>query len=132
MNMKKMMFMACLAMLTFLITGCEKSSETKKVADKFVEFNKNEDLDGMFEIIYFKDEKTREETKSFMKDKVLKQDNQKKKKKIKSYEFVDETVDDEKGTAVVNYNITYENDSTTKEQVKLKRFDGKWMVDAGK
>ena len=124
------MFMACIAMLTFLIAGCDKSSETKKVADKFVEFNKNEDLDGMFDMMYFKDEKSREEAKSFVKDKIMKQNGQK--KKIKSYEFVDETVDDEKGTAAVNYNITYENDSTSKDQVKLKKVDGKWMVDTGK
>lgn len=128
--MKKMMFMACLVMLTFLFVGCDKSSETKKVADKFVELNKNEDLDGMFDMMYFKDDKTRDQTKAFVKDKISKED--KSKKKIKSYEFIDETVNEEKGTAVVKYNITYENDSIAKEQVKLKEVDGKWMVDTEK
>ena len=128
--MRKMMWMACLAMLTMLIVGCDKSSETKKVADKYMELNKKQDLDGMMDMMSFKSDEAREAMKSMIKEKLA--ENPEKFKKIKNFKFVDETVDEEKGTAVVNYDVFFENDSTAKNQVKLKKVDDKWMVDPGK
>ena len=48
--MRKMMWMACLCMLTTLIVGCNSGSETQKVAEKFMEAQKNEDVDAMFDL----------------------------------------------------------------------------------
>ena len=53
-------------------------------------------------------------------------------KKVKSYSFIDETVDEKQGTAVVNFEIVYDTDSTKKDNVKLKKYDGEWLVDSGK
>ena len=53
-------------------------------------------------------------------------------KKVKSYKFLEETVDKDKGTAVVKFDIVYDNDSTKQDDVKLTKVDGKWMVDSGK
>lgn len=128
--MRKMMWMACLAMLTMLIVGCDKSSETKKVADKYMELNKKQDLDGMMDMMSFKSDEAREAMKTMIKEKLA--ENPEKFKKIKSYKFVDETVDEDKGTAVVNYDVIFENDSTAKNPVKLKKVDNKWMVDSEK
>ncbi len=45
---------------------------------------------------------------------------------------VEETVDKDKGTAVVKFDVVYDSDSTKQDDVKLKKVDGKWMVDSGK
>lgn len=124
------MWMACLAVLAMLMVGCDKSSETQKVAEKYMEFTKNEDVDAMFDMMYFENENAKEGMKAMVKEKISSKSD--KYKKIKSYEFVDETLDKDKGIAVVNFNIVYENDSTADNQVKLKKIDDKWMVDTGK
>lgn len=128
--MRKLMWMACVAMLAMIFVGCDKGSETQKVAEKYMELSKNEDVDGMFEMMYFKNEEARDGMKAMLKEKISKKSENY--KKIKSYEFVDETLDKDKGTAVVNFNVVYENDSTAKSPVKLKKVDDKWMVDVGK
>ena len=125
-----MLWMACLCMLTMMVVGCNSGSETQKVAEKYLELSKNEDVDGMFDMMYFEKDSQREGLKSMVKEKVSnKSDGY---KKIKSYKFIDETVDKEKGTATVNFDIVYDNDSTKQDNVKLKKIDGKWMVDSGK
>ena len=128
--MKKMMWMACLAMLAILFVGCKKGSETQKVAEKYMELNQKEDVDGMFELMYFKKQETKEGMKAMVKEKIAKKPEQF--KKIKSYEFIDETLEEDKGTAVVNFKVVYENDSTANNPVKLKKVDDKWLVDSGK
>ena len=128
--MKKMLWMACLCMLAMMVVGCNSGSETQKVAEKYLELSKNEDIDGMFDMMYFEKDSQKEGLKSMVKEKVSnKSDGY---KKIKSYKFIDETVDKEKGTATVNFDIVYDNDSTKQDNVKLKKIDGKWMVDSGK
>ncbi len=124
------MWMACLCMLTVLMVGCDSRTETQKVAEKYMEVTKNEDVDAMFDMMHFKNNDQKEGMKSMVKEKISKKSDGY--KKIKEYKFVKETVDEEKGTAVVNFDIVYDNDSTKNDDVKLKKFDGKWMVDSGK
>ena len=128
--MKKMMWMACLVLLTMMFVGCKKGSETQKVAEKYMELNQKEDVDGMFDIMYFEKQSTKESMKAMVKEKIANKPEQF--KKIKSYEFVDETLDEDKGTAVVNFKVVYVNDSTANNTVKLKKVDDKWLVDSGK
>ncbi len=128
--MKKMMWMACLCMLAMLIVSCEKKSETRIVAEKYMEATKNEDVDAMFELIHFDKAEEKEGMKAMVKEKISQRSEAY--KKVKSYSFIDETVDEKKGTAVVNFNIVYDTDSTKKDNVKLKKYDGEWMVDGGK
>lgn len=125
-----MMWMACLCMLTLLIAGCESKTETRKMAEKYMEASKNEDVDAMFDLMHFDKAEDKEAMKSMVKEKVSKKSEGY--KKVKSYTFVDETVDEEKGTALVNFDIVYDNDSTKQDHVKLKKYDGQWMVDGGK
>ena len=128
--MRKMIWMACLCMLMVAVASCDRKSETQKVAEKYLEYSKNEDIDGMFDMIDFEKESDRDGMKSMVKEKISEKSSGY--KKIKSYDFVEETVDADKGTAVVKFDIVYENDSTTQDNVKLKKVDGKWMVDGGK
>ena len=125
-----MMWMACLCMLAMLIVSCEKKSETRIVAEKYMEATKNEDVDAMFELIQFDKAEEKEGMKAMVKEKISQRSEAY--KKVKSYSFIDETVDEKKGTAVVNFNIVYDTDSTKKDNVKLKKYDGEWMVDGGK
>ncbi len=125
-----MMWMACLCMLAMLIVSCEKKSETRIVAEKYMEATKNEDVDAMFELIHFDKAEEKEGMKAMVKEKISQRSEAY--KKVKSYSFIDETVDEKKGTAVVNFNIVYDTDSTKKDNVKLKKYDGEWMVDGGK
>ena len=125
-----MMWMACLCMLAMLIVSCEKKSETRIVAEKYMEATKNEDVDAMFELIHFDKAEEKEGMKAMVKEKISQRSEAY--KKVKSYSFIDETVDEKKGTAVVNFNIVYDTDSTKKDNVKLKKYDGEWLVDSGK
>ena len=125
-----MMWMACLCMLTMLVVSCDKKSETQKVAEKYMEATKNEDVDAMFELMHFDKAEQKEGMKAMVKEKISQRSEAY--KKVKSYSFIDETVDEKKGTAVVNFNIVYDTDSTKKDNVKLKKYDGEWMVDGGK
>ena len=44
------MWMACLCMLAMLVANCgKKISETQELAEKYMEAQKNEDVDAMFE-----------------------------------------------------------------------------------
>lgn len=128
--MKKMMWMACLCMLTMLVVSCDKKSETQKVAEKYMEATKNEDVDAMFELMHFDKAEQKEGMKAMVKEKISQKSEGY--KKVKSYSFIDETVDEKQGTAVVNFEIVYDTDSTKKDNVKLKKYDGEWLVDSGK
>ena len=125
-----MMWMACLCMLAMLIVSCEKKSETRIVAEKYMEATKNEDVDAMFELIHFDKAEEKEGMKAMVKEKISQKSEGY--KKVKSYSFIDETVDEKQGTAVVNFEIVYDTDSTKKDNVKLKKYDGEWLVDSGK
>ena len=124
------MWMACLCMLAMLIVSCEKKSETRIVAEKYMEATKNEDVDAMFELMHFDKAEQKEGMKAMVKEKISQKSEGY--KKVKSYSFIDETVDEKQGTAVVNFEIVYDTDSTKKDNVKLKKYDGEWMVDGGK
>lgn len=128
--MRKMMWMACLCMLTMLVVSCDKKSETQKVAEKYMEATKNEDVDAMFELMHFDKAEQKEGMKAMVKEKISQKSEGY--KKVKSYSFIDETVDEKNGTAVVNFEIVYDTDSTKKDNVKLKKYDGEWLVDSGK
>ena len=128
--MEKMMWMACLCMLTMLVVSCDKKSETQKVAEKYMEATKNEDVDAMFELMHFDKAEQKEGMKAMVKEKISQKSEGY--KKVKSYSFIDETVDEKQGTAVVNFEIVYDTDSTKKDNVKLKKYDGEWLVDSGK
>jgi hypothetical protein len=125
-----MMWMACLCMLTMLVVSCDKKSETQKVAEKYMEATKNEDVDAMFELMHFDKAEQKEGMKAMVKEKISQKSEGY--KKVKSYSFIDETVDEKQGTAVVNFEIVYDTDSTKKDNVKLKKYDGEWLVDSGK
>ena len=128
--MRKMMWMACLCMLTMLVVSCDKKSETQKVAEKYMEATKNEDVDAMFELMHFDKAEQKEGMKAMVKEKISQKSEGY--KKVKSYSFIDETVDEKQGTAVANFEIVYDTDSTKKDNVKLKKYDGEWLVDSGK
>lgn len=128
--MRKMMWMACLCMLTMLVVSCDKKSETQKVAEKYMEATKNEDVDAMFELMHFDKAEQKEGMKAMVKEKISQKSEGY--KKVKSYSFIDETVDEKQGSAVVNFEIVYDTDSTKKDNVKLKKYDGEWLVDSGK
>ncbi|MBO4657997.1 MAG: DUF4878 domain-containing protein [Prevotella sp.] len=129
--MRKMMWMACLCMLAMLVANCgKKISETQELAEKYMEAQKNEDVDAMFDLMHFENDNQKEGMKAMVKEKITKKSDGY--KKVKSYSFVEETVDAEKGTATVKFDIVYDNDSTKQDNVKLKKYDGKWMVDSGK
>lgn len=129
--MKKLLWMACICMLAMVYVGCDSKTETQKVAEKYMEFSKNEDVDAMFDMMYFKDDSRKETFKAMVKEKISKKSENY--KKVKEYSFKEETVDKEKGSAVVKFNVIYENSTDSASQdVKLKNIDGKWMVDSGK
>ena len=78
-----MMWMACLCMLTTLIVGCNSGSETQKVAEKFMEAQKNEDVDAMFDLMYFKNDSQKEGMKALLNEKISNKSEGY--KKVKSY-----------------------------------------------
>ena len=80
------MWMACLCMLTMLVVSCDKKSETQKVAEKYMEATKNEDVDAMFELMHFDKAEQKEGMKAMVKEKISQKSEGY--KKVKSYSFM--------------------------------------------
>lgn len=129
--MKKVLFaiVACL-IAAFMITSCGGSNTPRDVAEKAMKCVKNKDYDGLVKMVNVSDEE-KESMAAMMKTKVGQ--NADESKDIKSYEFVDEQIDEEAGTAIVKFKVVSKDDSERTETMKLERNgDGQWLLSAKK
>ena len=130
--MKKVLSLAAVCLFVLALCSCGSSNTPEAVTTKAIKCIIDKDYDGYVDLMYFKKEKSSEDMKqivALVKDKMDKEVDQK--KGIKDYKVGTPTIEDNK--AVVPYTLTYGNDETKEDKMKLvKTEDGKWMIDSGK
>lgn len=134
--MKNLLKLFALAAMVVMFGGCSKPNTPSGVAEQAMSCLKSKDYKGYVDLLYFSDkvkkedlEKTKQQYVSILESKMSEEFD--KQGGIKKYEVASENITD--STANVKMNITYGNDSTKVEDMKL-RMDkgGDWKLDSGK
>ncbi|MBR2234754.1 MAG: DUF4878 domain-containing protein [Prevotella sp.] len=129
--MKKMivMFTMCLMMMA-MMTSCGSSHENtpRGVAEAAVKYLSKKDWKGYMDLTDANDKQ--KEVMAQMLEKMGKQLDDK--GGMKSYEFVDEDIDEENGTATITVKVTYENQTSEDNKMKMLKKDGKWLLSSEK
>ena len=122
------MFTMCLMMALMVSCGKSHDNTPKGVAIAGVECLADKDYDGYMELT----DATKEQKKvmSQMLEKVGKEGEEK--GGMKSYEVVNEDVDEEKGTATVTVKIVYGNGEEKTNTMKCVKKDDKWLLSSDK
>ena len=129
--MKKIlvMFTMCLMMMA-VMTSCGSSHENtpRGVAEAAVKCLANKDYKGYMNLTNATDQQ--KQAMAQMLEKVGQQVDEK--GGMKSYEIVDEQVDEEKGTATVTVKVVYENETSEDNKMKMVKKDGDWLLTTDK
>ena len=131
--MKKVFLAIMVCVLAGVMTSCSSSSP-RSVAEKSLDCIMNEDYRGYFDCVYFPEDKKQEKEGyiSMVEEKAQKSKESGKatsSKKITSYKFISEEINEETGVAKEVFEVTYDDGSTKQETVDLKKEeDGKWYV----
>ncbi len=129
--MKKMivMFTMCLMMMA-MMTSCGSSHENtpRGVAEAAVKYLSKKDWKGYMDLTDANDKQ--KEAMAQMLEKMGQQLDDK--GGMKSYEFVDEDIDEENGTATITVKVTYENQTSEDNKMKMLKKDGKWLLSSEK
>ena len=129
--MKKMivMFTMCLMMMA-MMTSCGSSHENtpRGVAEAAVKCLSKKDWKGYMDLTDANDKQ--KEVMAQMLEKMGQQLDDK--GGMKSYEFVDEDIDEENGTATITVKVTYENQTSEDNKMKMLKKDGKWLLSSEK
>lgn len=131
--MKKLLSMMAVCLMVMALSACGGSTNTPEgVTEKAIKCIADKDYKGYVELMHFNKEKSAEDMQqivALIKDKMDKEMDQK--KGVKDYKIGEPEITDDK--AVVPYTLTYGNDETKEDKMKLvKTEDGKWMIDSGK
>lgn len=131
--MKKLLSMMAVCLMVMALSACGGSTNTPEgVTEKAIKCIADKDYKGYVELMHFNKEKSAEDMQqivALIKDKMDKEMDQK--KGVKDYKIGTPEITDDK--AVVPYTLTYGNDETKEDKMKLvKTEDGKWMIDSGK
>ena len=134
--MKKFMTIALMGIIACVMVACSSGNSPKGTVEKYTEAIIKGDYRTALEQVAFKGTpeevaQKRERYATLCEDKV--KNGQKDKDKLVKYEITDEQIDEENGTATVTATLTYADDHTKEDTMKLiKDEDGKWLIDAGK
>lgn len=128
--MKKILFvLVSTAFIFCAMTSCSSSTNENSprgVLEKSMECRMDNDKEGWLRLTDMPEEKkqkTLEEIKRFTSMQKEPEDQ------IKSYEIVEENVDDENGSASYVLNVIYEKKGETKEFLRLqKNQNGQWLI----
>ena len=128
--MKKVLFAIAICFITMAaLSSCSSHDNTPEgVAKAAVECLKAKDYKGYMDLTSAT--KEQKEAMTAMLQKVGQQTDEK--GGVKSYEIVDQEIDEEKGTATVNVKVTYGNGDTEENKMKMLKKDGEWVLSADK
>ena len=128
--MKKVLFAIAICFITMAaLSSCSGHDNTPEgVAKAAVECLKAKDYIGYMDLTSAT--KEQKEAMTAMLQKVGQQTDEK--GGVKSYEIVDQEIDEEKGTATVNVKVTYGNGDTEDNKMKMLKKDGDWVLSADK
>ena len=128
--MKKVLFAIAICFITMAaLSSCSSHDNSPEgVAKAAVECLKAKDYKGYMDLTSAT--KEQKEAMTAMLQKVGPQTDEK--GGVKSYEIVDQEIDEEKGTATVNVKVTYGNGDTEENKMKMLKKDGDWVLSADK
>ncbi len=129
--MKKIvvMFTMCLMMMA-MMTSCGSSHENtpRGVAEAAVKCLSKKDWKGYMDLTDANDKQ--KEAMAQLLEKMGQQLDEK--GGMKSFEIVDEDIDEENGKATVTVKVTYENQTSEDNKMKMLKKDGKWLLSSEK
>ena len=127
--MKKILVMFTMCLMMAVMTSCGGHENSPKgVAMAGVECLADKDYKGCMNLTDAKEEQKQMMTQLL--EKVGKEGEQK--GGMKSYEVVDEQIDEEKGTATVKVKVVYGNGEEKTNEMKCVKKDGKWLLSSDK
>lgn len=125
--MKKILFIVvvCLVMVLAL-SSCGGASTPRETAEKAMKCRMNNDYEGFLRLTGMSEQEIKnnqEELKRLAAMQAGQEDC------IKSYEIIEEKIDEEKGRASFIINVSYEKRGDNREIIKLEKSqDGQWLV----
>ena len=130
--MKKILVMFVMACLTVVMAGCSSSNTPKGVTEQAVKCLMKKDFKGYIDLMDISEDK--KELKAgyaqMLEEKAAKHPDD---FDIKSYEFVDEQVDEEAGKAKVTMKVVYGNGKEKTDHTNLVKNDkGEWKIKSNK
>lgn len=134
--MKNVIFAGLLCLMALLFASCS-SNTPRGVAEKAIKCVVKGDYEGYLDCMYVPEgqEQQKEAAAQMLKEKVekSKENGTYDSKRIVSYKFLSEDVDEEEGRATETIEYTMGNGSVKEEAVSLKKEDdGKWYLIADK
>lgn len=124
--MKKLMTITLVCAIAFVIAACSSGgSEPKTVVEDYITaLQKGNYQKALDYCDYTQEEK--EKLVALLEEKAKQDDGQI--MPLKSFEVIDQQIDEEAGTAVVTVSVTNDKDETNERKLSLVKHDGKWLL----
>ena len=126
--MKKILVMFVMACLTVVMAGCSSSNTPRGVVEQAVKCFMKKDFKGYIDLMDIPEDMLvdREGLEMVLEKELAKDPDD---SDIKSYEIIDEEVDEEAGTAKVTVKFVNTNGKEEEEHIDLvKNYKGEWKV----
>lgn len=125
---KVLVILAIVVCSMALLTSCGQDNSPRGVAEAAVKCMAKKDFKGYMELTNATDQQ--KEGMVQLLEKVGKEGDSK--GGLKSYEIVDEQVDEENGKATVTVKVLYDNGEEKNNTMKMVKQDDKWYISAEK
>lgn len=128
--MKRLILVVALCAIVAAFTGCSNNGSPRAVVEKSYKCLYKGDAKGFANCYYFyKDlEENREQLAGMMQSVLDALEQEGKSHIFEDYEFVDEEVDEEAGTATETFRVTNAEGKTITDESRLEKHDGKWYI----
>lgn len=130
-HLTRLMSIVLIAMAAVACSGGSNSPEA--TVKNYLSFVQKGKIDKALDLVYFKNELTKED-----KDQLVQLFSEKikseyeKKGGLQSFEIGEATVSEDGNSAKVKYTLKFGNGTTEDDTQKLVKVDGKWLIDSGK
>lgn len=126
--MKKLLTAVLVCLVAAVFTGCSSNSP-RSVAEKAITCMQKKDIRGYMDLVYFTEESKAQKDSYIQMYEEKAKENTDESDVIESFKFVEESIDEEAGTATELFDVTYKDGSTKQQPMKMVRDDdGKWWV----
>lgn len=124
--MKK--YLIILVILTGVLTSCSRFQSPKDVVEKTAKCMVKGKFKKLVKYAYFEDDKHKQEFIESVEEAEEMYDSSDKDEIFKSFEIIDEEIDEEEAKAEVTVEFTMGDGDTKDISFKLKKQNGKWKV----
>lgn len=126
--MKNLLTAVLVCLVAAVFTGCSSNSP-RSVAEKAIKCMQQKDIRGYMDLVYFPEENKAQKDGMIQMYEEKAKDESDDSEIIESFKFLEESIDEDAGTATEVFDVTYKDGSTKQQPVKMVRDDnGKWWV----